>query len=159
MSQATPEPAVAPKRRSRVERTIVWGLIAGLLFVVAAEGRSWLGFMLAYRPIVAQLHERDSSGGSLKEADVQRMVGNRKPARESIHGILRHADREDAYVWPGLIKDRTMYVYYGVGKDPDVLFVTTVKEPPPAEFNWEAFGYVRTPQPARAEVQPVSNIQ
>jgi hypothetical protein len=159
MSQPSPEPVVAPKRRSRIERMVVWGLIAALLFVVAVEGRSWWGFMSAYRPIVAQLHERDKVGGSLKEADVQDAVGGMAPTREPIYGILRHADREDTYVWRGLLKDRTMYVYYGVGDDPDVLFVTTVKEPPPEEFNWEAFGYVRSPQGAKAEVQPVSNIQ
>lgn len=159
MSQDSPEPAVAPKRRSPIERILVWGLIAGLLFVVALEGRSWWGFMSAYRPIVSQLHERDAVGGSLKEADVQKVVGGMVPAREPIYGILRRADREDTYVWPGLIKDRTMYVYYGVGKDPDVLFVTTAKEPPPEEFDWEAFGYVRTPEPANAKVQPVSNVQ
>lgn len=159
MSQDSPEPAVAPKRRSPIERILVWGLIAGLLSVVALEGRSWWGFMSAYRPIVSQLHERDAVGGSLKEADVQQAVRGMVPEQERIYGILRRADREDTYVWPGLIKDRTMYVYYGVGKDPDVLFVTTVKEPPPEEFDWEAFGYVRSPQPPNAEIQPVSDIQ
>ena len=155
MSEPTSEQIeTTPKRRSPLERVIVWGLIVSLLVVVVFEGRSYWGFIRAYRPIVTQLQEADVEGGSLKEADVQMMVGNMVPERQPIHGILRTASREDAYVWPGLIKDRHMFVYYGVGDDPDVLFVTTVKEPPPAEFNWEAFGYTRVPQEG---AQPVNS--
>ena len=159
MSQPSPEQATAPKRRSPVERLLVWAVIAGLLVVVAIEGYSHWKFSRAYQPLVSKLRAAEQAGATVKEEEVRGFVGGIEPSsRETIYGIMRTANREDAYVYRGLLKNRTMYVYYGVGRDPDVLFVTNVKEPKPAEFDWEAFGYVRADQPADAvSVQPVSS--
>ena len=154
----TSEPASQKKPRSRVERTIVWGLIAALLVVVGLEAQAWWGFRQAYGELGAKLRQADESEFVVTQADVRAAVDGLKPVgHKAIYGIMRTADREDIYTWNGLFRSRTMYVYSGSGEDPVVLFITTEREPEPPPFDWSLLGMAspnRGQRPGGASVVP-----
>lgn len=139
-TSSTPEaeaPVTVTKRRSPVERAIVWGGIVALLAVAAVE---YVGFK-AQRDALATLTETMESGINnnkpLREAEVHSILG-REPVRKadvSEQNLNSNAKRVEVYRWISLIpmKPRELYVYYGTGgiygaADEDVINVTTSED-------------------------------
>lgn len=132
-SRAAARRAAARKPRSKLERNLVWGGIAVLLVVLVFELRSYIGFKLAYDALTAAMEA--GSGGeetehTLTEADVRKLLKGREPDRSE---RLNYADtltsRVDTYQWSGLLRTRSLYVFYGVGDNPDVIRLSVEKEP------------------------------
>jgi hypothetical protein len=132
-SPSASKPATT-KPRSPVERIVVWGLIALLLVVVGLEASAKFSYQKAIDALEAKIE--DSVGGNktaLKEADVKAVLGSRQPAStEDLTGknIANAARRVDIYKWFTVnpYKPRALFVYYGPGKDPDLIAARIERE-------------------------------
>ncbi|MGD9855162.1 MAG: hypothetical protein AB7U20_09460 [Planctomycetaceae bacterium] len=128
---SSPGRAAASKRRSKTERNIVWGAIAVLLVVLGFELRSYIGFKLAYDALTAAMEadaNHENAMHALTEADVKRQMKGIEPVKsERLNYLDTLASRVDTYEWSGLLRTRSMYVYYGAGDNPDVLSVSVEK--------------------------------
>ena len=117
------------KSRLPIERAIVWGLILVLLLVVVLEARARFGFSRSFKQLTQALRAADSAAAEVTESDVLRILGHKQPRESQPAGRLGYvATRIDTYIWSGLIRRYTMYIYYGMGDDPTVLTVTPERE-------------------------------
>lgn len=117
-------PAANAKVRSPVERRIVRSVIALLLVVMVLELFAYFSFRSDYMA-VAEARNTDT----ITESDVRRLL-TRYSSIESNANLTANelvATREDIYRYWGLLKRRTLYVYYGVmvagETEPEVLDV------------------------------------
>lgn len=163
MSEAvpTPQPERVPeppkKRRSHLERAIVWSAIAVLLGVMGVEAYARWSFERAYGPLAEKLRQADDSDQEVTSADVRAAVGGKLPAQtQRFTGITKTSNLEETYVWHGIFKRHTMYVYYGVGEDPAVLFVSKEQEPPPPAVPEGMAKMLGLSQPTSEIVQPAA---
>jgi hypothetical protein len=107
----TDTPVANRKTRSPVERRIVRGVIAVLVLVMLIELYAYFSFQSDYAAI-AEARDTDT----ITESDVRRLV-TRYSSVESDPNLTANelvATREDSYRYWGLLKRRTLYVYYGV---------------------------------------------
>lgn len=124
MSENKPagQPATPPvKTRNPVERIIVWGLIGGLLVLLAVEANSWWQQKEILNSLAAKVKaaEESTTVSSITEIDVQTAMGGKKPVSsttlkgdgQSPYG----ARRIDKYSWFTLspVNKRDIYVFYG----------------------------------------------
>jgi len=134
----TPEvEAPAVKRRSPVERAVVWGGILILLAVVAVEFTGFTAQRQALDKLTEAMESGLNSGKTLHAAEVRSIVG-REPVREADVvdlNLYSNAKRMEVYRWLSLIpmKPRELFVYYGTGgiggkADEDVISVTTSED-------------------------------
>lgn len=128
--------AGAKKRRSPVERAVVWGLMVALGIAVLIEGRASLAFKSSYERLQARLDEAEQQDAAVTESDVKALVtgySGEPVVNEHLQPNLFNARREDVYTFAGLIKTHLLYVYYGVqrpGKEREVLHVSLEKVGP-----------------------------
>lgn len=136
-----PKPAAPPKPpRSAVERAVVWGVIGIGLLVIVVEANAHLSHTAAHQKLQAQLDDTLKKDVGLTKKTVDQIVGNKTPETRKL-GLLdtaMAAASVDIYSYPGLLRSRKLYVYYGVeGKevqhDAEVMEVTTVEAPTAAQ--------------------------
>jgi len=104
-------PAAKRTVRSPVERRIVRGVIAVLVVIMLVELYAYYSFRSDYTAI-AEARDADT----VTESDVRRLI-TRYSSVESDPNLTANelvATREDIYRYWGLLKRRTLYVYYGV---------------------------------------------
>lgn len=119
------KPATGKRPRSKVELAIVRGGILILFVVMLVELIASRRFQSDFTAAQEALGE-----GPVTESDIKRLI-TRYSSVES-NGDLKAnrlvATREDTYWYRGLLKQRVLYVYYGVvlpsEKEADVLDVT-----------------------------------
>lgn len=121
-----PETAASGKKpRSKVELAIVRGGILILFVVMLVELWASRSFQSDFKAAQEALGE-----GVVTESDIKRLITNYSSTESN--GDLKAnrlvATREDTYRYRGLMKQRILYVYYGVvlpnEKEADVLDVT-----------------------------------
>ncbi len=120
MSEATPPAPVKPPR-SPVERAIVWGVIGLGVLVIAVEANAHLAHSAAHQKLDAEFSERLNKGGMTKK-HVDLIVGNKTPDVQQLkfQDTSMSASRVDIYTYPALLRNRQLWVYYGVqGKKAD----------------------------------------
>jgi hypothetical protein len=103
-----------------------------LLALVAVEYTSRNAQTTAAESLVAKLKETEGTDKDIKSTDVKVAVGYKVPRVEDVTDkrLANGAKRLEIYEWFSVnpLKKRAMYVYYGVGEDPDVVSVSTVEE-------------------------------
>lgn len=123
---SVPRPAAKP--RNPIERLVVWGGILILLVLVGIEYASSRSQSAVADTLMAKLRTYEIEGGDLKAADVKAAVNGKTPRVLDVtdKNLLSGAKRAEVYSWFTLspLKRREIYVYYGIGEDPDVLSVT-----------------------------------
>jgi len=152
-SGATPPvdeaPAGEKKPRSSVERIVVRSGIIILFVVMVVE-------LFASRSFNADLAAAQEALGSgpVTESDIQQLITNHSAveSKDDLTANALVASREDKYSYRGLLKQRKLYVYYGVvlkgEKEAEVLDVVTE----PTEF----FNIKRGPAVAGGSGQPAA---
>lgn len=123
MSASTPVPETAKpavKPRNPVERLLVRGFIGVMLALVAVETWSWWNHKQAGTALLQKTKAVDEAANTspVTEADVQKIVGGKKPSRsENVRGKANAngASRLDVYSWFTIspVNKREIYVYYG----------------------------------------------
>ncbi len=113
-AEKNPVGAQPPKTRSPVERAIVWGVILVLLGVVLIEYRATSG-MNADRESLIDAQEKTTA---VTESQVKSLVTHFS-GHSSRSGLTMNslsASQEDIYSYWGILKQRRLYVYFGVKK-------------------------------------------
>lgn len=126
------QPAAAPATptRSSTERAIVWGVIGIGLVVIAIEGWAHTTHGAAYSHLSGLVNQNKDVDKSVTKADVDKVMGSRTPETQKLGPMQTGigASRVDIYSFPGLIRERKVYVYYGIqgrqGQEADVLEVS-----------------------------------
>ncbi|MEX0728305.1 MAG: hypothetical protein WEB58_21115 [Planctomycetaceae bacterium] len=120
------------KPRNPIERVVVWGGILILLVLVGIEYTARSAHTGAYDSLIEKLRTNEQAGNDVKTADVKAAVGGKAPRVEDVSGkrLLNGAKRMEVYSWFSLnpLTNREMYVYYGIGEDPDVVSISTEEE-------------------------------
>lgn len=118
--------ASGKKRRSKVELAIVRGGILILFVVMLMELTASRSFHSDFTAA------QDALGaGPVTESDIKRLITNYTSVESKTDLTANQlvASREDTYRYRGLLKQRILYVYYGVvlsmEKEAEVLDVTT----------------------------------
>jgi hypothetical protein len=123
---STPRPAAKP--RNPVERLVVWGGILILLLLVGIEFASSRSQAAAVAKLTAKMRASETGDADVKAADVKAAVNGKTPRVLDVSdkNLRSGSKRAEVYDWFTLspLKRREMYVYYGIGEDPDVLSVT-----------------------------------
>lgn len=136
----TPE-SPAPKKRSPIERAVVWGGIAILLVVAGMQFLAWNGFRRTLKPLQAAMQKADESEETVTEAHVKEMLrgnptrqesgprsdsvkignadedadtGDSTAAPDASELAASGASRIDTYTWKGLFRSYVLRVYYGI---------------------------------------------
>jgi len=138
MSATETTPVPVKKSRSPVERAIVWGVILVGLAVLIVEGRASYSLSADRDGLLAAI---DKSSTPVTESQAEKLV-TRFSHRESQTGLKPNvlaAPRVDIYAYTGLLKQRILYVYYGLkrpGHEQEVIEVTEtpIRFYSPAEF-------------------------
>lgn len=138
---SAPKPPATPKPpRSPVERAIVWGVIGLGLLIIGIEANAHLSHTAALSKLQAQLDATLSKDSGLTKKGVDQVVGNKTPESQKL-GFLdtaMAASRVDIYTYPGLLRSRKLYVYYGIdgklaGQEAEVMEVLTSVAPTASE--------------------------
>lgn len=123
---SAPRPAAKP--RNPIERLVVWGGILILLVLVGIEYASSRSQAAAVAKLTAKMRASETGDADVKAADVKAAVNGKTPRVLDVSdkNLKSGSKRAEVYDWFTLspLKRREMYVYYGVGEDPDVLSVT-----------------------------------
>lgn len=156
MSQPT-TPAPTKPARSPVERVIVWGVIAIGLIVIGIEAKSHLAHAAALSKLQGQVKENSEKDTGITKKDVDQIVGDKVPEVEKLNPMATSmgASRVDVYTYPGLLRSRKLYVYYGIAgkkteQEAEVMEVGSV----PAESLAEAMAKLPKPDPNAQPVAP-----
>lgn len=116
------------KKRSPVERAVVWGFILVVVGLVIIQGNAYLNFRNTNVPLQAAVKKSDDSEQAATESMVKALVRG-TPAYET--GApedamdLPSAKRMDTYTWKALLRDYSLRVYYGAGDNPEVVETRT----------------------------------
>lgn len=125
-STSTPRPARKP--RNPIERFVVWVGILILLVLVGIEYTSSRSQSAAADNLMAKMRASETGNTDVKAADVKAAVNGKTPRVLNVRdkNLKSGARQVEVYNWFTLspLKRREIYVYYGVGEDPDVLSVT-----------------------------------
>jgi len=103
------------KSRSPVERAIVWGLIGVLLIVLGIEAladRSCRGALDKLDDVRALSEQQNTY--TVTEAMVAEALGGKKPSASESIPEIGATGKTDVYVWWGVLKNRRLYVRYGI---------------------------------------------
>lgn len=115
--------------RSPIERAFVWGLIGVLLVVAGIEARAYFAFQSGYRRILDELGKVEKQNDyRVTRAMVAQLLGGKEPASSETIRVAVGQERLDNYVWKGLLRNRTLYVHYGIQgtkEEPEVMEVST----------------------------------
>jgi hypothetical protein len=122
--------AASRPTRSKIERAIVWGVIALGVAVVAIEGAYYLSYKRAHFAIQSELKKAEATDYRITEDKVREILGSRTPdISKEVEVMEAASERYDIYVFEGLLKDRTLCVHYGVAgvaEQPEVIEVTSI---------------------------------
>lgn len=124
--------APARKPRSKVERAIVWGVIAIGAGLVLTEGLSRLRYSLDFQALEEAVAAQDATDRGVVESQAKELMTSYS-SYESQSGLRSNelaSPRVDTYKYKGLLSERAIYVYYGhtrAGEEPEVLAV--LREP------------------------------
>jgi hypothetical protein len=124
---ASTEPTRTAKRRSPVERTIVWGLIAVLLVVVLWEGWARYGYSRTldkWQDAIAKAESADSTGGVSRTAAEEMLAGSPTISGPQQEGRFQTV----TYRWKSLLKEYSIAVSY-VGDPPEITDLVTADAP------------------------------
>jgi len=162
MSQpTTPAPAAATATakppRSPVERAIVWGVIGVGILVIAVEAQAHLSHSAALSKLQEQISANSEKDAGVTKKDVDKVVGGKIPEQQKLGALdtSMSADHVDIYSYPGLLRQRKIYVYYGIAgkhksQEAEVLDVL----PTPAETAAQAQAKLPPPDPNAKPVAP-----
>lgn len=140
MSQpSAPPPAVKPPR-SPVEKAIVWGVIGIGLVVIGVEAQAQLAHGAALEKLQTTLEKKAETDSGMTKKDVDELMGSKVPEVRKLGPAetAMGAARVDVYSYLGLVRQRKIYVYYGVeGKvkdqQPEVMEVGAIPAETPAD--------------------------
>lgn len=140
MSQpSAPPPAVKPPR-SPVEKAIVWGVIGIGLVVIGVEAQAQLAHGAALEKLQTTLEKKADTELGMTKKDVDELMGAKVPEVRKLNPAetAMGAARVDVYSYLGLVRQRKIYVYYGVeGKvkdqQPEVMEVGAIPAETPAD--------------------------
>lgn len=156
MSQPT-TPAPVKPARSPVERAFVWGVIIVGLIVIGIEAKSHLAHAAALSKLQGQVKENSEKDTGITKKDVDLIVGSKVPEVEKLNPLATSigASRVDIYTYPGLLRQRKLYVYYGIAgkkveQEAEVMEVGSI----PAESLAEAMAKLPKPDPNAPAVAP-----
>ncbi|MBX3437941.1 MAG: hypothetical protein KF861_10655 [Planctomycetaceae bacterium] len=127
----SPDAAPAVKSRSKIERAFVWGLITLGFVIVAVEGTSYFAFKRAHDAVQSELDQAEAAGNQITRARVTELLNNREPDESKEVQVIGSAtERYDIYVFQGLIKQRELFIHYGVAgvtDEPEVIEVLAIR--------------------------------
>jgi hypothetical protein len=136
MSQPTTSSTPAPVKpaRSPIERAIVWGVIAIGLLVVIFEAQAHFAHGAALQKLQSQITENETKDAFMIKKDVDKVVGSKTPESQKLQPLETpfSASRVDIYIYPGLLRQRKMFVYYGIAgriKDQEAEVLAVLADP------------------------------
>lgn len=104
------------------------GGIAVLLVILGIESVAYLSFSSAIGKLLGELDKaEEQTEYDLTKSVVTKAVGGKEPTRSEPIWEGAGEGRLDVYVWKGVLKDRTLYVRYGVSGmqgEPQVMSVS-----------------------------------
>ena len=115
------------KRRSPVERTIVWGLIAVLLVVVLWEGWARYGYSRTldnWQDAIAKSESAEGAAGVNRTAAEEMLAGSPTISGPEQEGRFQTV----TYRWKSLLKEYSIAVTY-VGDPPEITDLVTADAP------------------------------
>lgn len=116
-------PSVA-RSRSPIERAVVWTLIGVLLVVLGIELAAFGRYRFALWELSHALEAAADDPEGLTAAKVGEVLGGKKFVEASQLSYMEMlATRVEVYEWSGLLRDRRLYVYYGGGRNPEVVSI------------------------------------
>jgi hypothetical protein len=107
----------APKKRSPLERAVVWGGIGILLVIVVIEASAQRQFTSLYTQIDSELKKSMQSGISLPEENVRAILKGRQPDATKIVKQQPGEERYEIYKFNGLLKRRVFCVRFEKAND------------------------------------------
>lgn len=156
MSQPT-TPAPVKPARSPVERVIVWGVIVLGLGIIGVEASSHLAHASALGKLQSRVKQNSETDIGMTKKDVDQILGPQVPISEKLNPMATSmgASRVDIYTYKGLLKERKLYVYYGIAgkkaeQEAEVMEVGSV----PSESFAEALAKLPKPDPNAKPVAP-----
>lgn len=156
MSQPT-TPAPVKPARSPVERVIVWGVIVLGLGLIGIEASSHLAHASALGKLQSRVKENSEKDVGITKKDVDLIMGSQVPVSEKLNPMATSmgASRVDIYTYKGLLRQRKLYVYYGIAgkkaeQEAEVMEVGAV----PSESYAEALAKLPKPDPNAKTVAP-----
>lgn len=131
MSEPQPaRPSPAKSSRNPVERVIVQGGIGLLLIIVAIEGWSWGQMKMAHSRLTAELKKAEDGEHKVTRKVVDEILKRQPDESKTVKATVGE-ERYDVYYFKGLIKQREIYVHYGIEgtqlakSEPEVIEVRT----------------------------------
>ena len=144
------------KQRSAAERIIVRVLILALAGVAIVEYRAWRSLEADRKALLSAMDE--STKGYVTESEVKALATRYSDlsTETGLKANLLSASRVDTYRYSGLLKNRVLYLYYGLprrGHEQELLEVTETpvvfypppRVPPPSEARGGAIPRENTP--------------
>lgn len=129
--QRPAEAAKTGKRRSPVERALVWAVICLLIVVAGLEGWSRYGYTRSVRSLQAALAENDKTGKEIPLAEVDRVLYG----TPILAGVKRDERRQYVrYTWWSLVRDYEIELTAETDDDPAILSLETGNAPPPKKL-------------------------
>ena len=128
--KASGTPAAPVKKRSPVERAIVWGFIGVLGFVTLFEGLAAYNFKRDLSAVETALGE-----DAVTESELKQLVkrADKVESNPELTANELGASRIDTHTYSGMLglfKDRFLYVYYGVVVNDEEAEVINVTQEP-----------------------------
>lgn len=113
-ASAPAKPAKPP--RSAVERAIVWGVIGLGLLVIGVEAKAHLSHSAALTKLRATLDENLNKDEGMTKKHVDVILGTWIPDSKklTVSDTAMNASRVDIYSYPGILRSRKLFIYYGI---------------------------------------------
>ena len=120
-----PENPQPPARsRSPIERAVVWTIIGALLVALGIELVAFGRYRFALWELSRALEAAADHPDGLTAAKVSEVLGGRESVETSQLSYMEMlATRVEVYEWSGLLRNRRLYVYYGGGRNPEVVSI------------------------------------
>ena len=100
------ESSDAPKKRSPIERALVWGGIGILLVIVVIEATAQRQYTSLYTQLDAELKKSLQTSKSLPEESVRAILKGRQPDMTKSVKLPPGEERYEVYYFNGLLKRR-----------------------------------------------------
>ncbi len=107
----------APKKRSPLERAVVWGGIGILLLVVVIEASAQRQFTSLYTQIDSELKKSLQTGNSVPEENIRAILKGRQPDATKTVKQIPGEERYEVYYFKGLLKRRVFCIRFEKATD------------------------------------------